>query len=595
MQVLSQHLYSTPMVAIRELVQNAHDAIVRRRLEETEWQQPASIHVDCDPSVPSITITDVGSGLTEEEIHQYLATIGIGYTRGLRQSDDDTGLIGMFGLGFASAFVVADKVTLTTTSWKTPETSYRYRSNNGETYVVEPAPLRPVGTEIELILKKEFVSLANIARLNVVLSRYCALLHEPIFVGQSDHPINDITPPWREQKNTVSLHPSLVQKRHLEFASRFEQRFTPICVLPVEPQGDSDAVGILWLQDGATYGTSDNRNLSLFLRGMLIDDQARELLPPWAGFVGGVIESNKLVPTASREDLQRDSRYHATQAALNEALISGLASLAKNQPEIWRRVITRHNEALLGAALCDDRLFDLLKDDLNVPTSQGEMPVSKLRRDNKLMVMLGEDGGFEAVLFRLLQRPVALGYRYAVVPFLRRWTQNNSTHLIEIGTKSGNQQLFAVEDITAEEKSWWEEQVVDDEAFVAARFEPETLPLIVVTDREAELKKRLEQDDADKRMSTAALMLARQYTQSIDQTHTQILYLNFANPAVQALSRCWHTNVLPEDGALPLLKSLKVLLAAQSPDYQEGKLHLALESVGHVITQLAHAPSQQEQ
>lgn len=56
----------------------------------------------------------------------------------------------------------------------------------------------------------------------------------------------------------------------------------------------SDAVGILWIQDGATYGTSDNRNLSLFLRGMLLDDEARELLPPWAGFIGGVIESSKL-------------------------------------------------------------------------------------------------------------------------------------------------------------------------------------------------------------------------------------------------------------------------------------------------------------
>ncbi len=595
MQVLSQHLYSTPMVAIRELVQNAHDAIVRRRLEAPEWQQSASIRVECDPTIPSITITDVGSGLTEEEIHQYLATVGIGYTRGLRQSDDDTGLIGMFGLGFASAFVVADKVTLTTTSWKAPDISWRYRSSNGETYTVEQAPNHPVGTSIELTLKDEFVGLANTAHLSAVLSRYCALLHEPIFVGQSDQAINHITPPWREQKGAVALHPSLVQKRHLVFASRFEQRFTPLCVLPVEPQGDSDAVGILWLQDGATYGTSDNRNLSLFLRGMLIDDQARELLPPWAGFVGGVIESNKLVPTASREDLQRDSRYSATQMALNEALITGLASLAKQQPEIWRRVIARHNEALLGAALCDDRLFDLLKDDLNVPTSQGDMPVSTLRRDNSLTVMLGEDGGFEAVLFRLLQRPVAHGYRYAVVPFLRRWAEHYGARLIEIGTKSGNQQLFALEDITPDEKQWWSSRLVDDEGFVPARFEPTSLPLIVVTDREAELKKRLEQDDADKRMSTAALMLARQFTQNIEQTHTQILYLNFANPAVQALSRCWQAGTMPDAGAFPLLKSLKVLLAAQSPDYQGGKLDQALESFGHVITQLAHAAARQEQ
>ena len=230
-----------------------------------------------------------------------------------------------------------------------------------------------------------------------------------------------------------------------------------------------------------------------------------------------------------------------------------------------------------------------------MPTSQGDMPVSTLRRDNSLTVMLGEDGGFEAVLFRLLQRPVAHGYRYAVVPFLRRWAEHYGARLIEIGTKSGNQQLFALEDITPDEKQWWASRLVDDEGFVPARFEPTSLPLIVVTDREAELKKRLEQDDADKRMSTAALMLARQFTQNIEQTHTQILYLNFANPAVQALSRCWQADTMPDAGAFPLLKSLKVLLAAQSPDYQGGKLDQALESFGHVITQLAHAAARQEQ
>ncbi|MBJ4549937.1 molecular chaperone HtpG, partial [Salmonella enterica subsp. enterica serovar Derby] len=179
-------------------------------------------------------------------------------------------------------------------------------------------------------------------------------------------------------------------------------------------------VGILWIQDGATYGTSDNRNLSLFLRGMLLDDEARELLPPWAGFIGGVIESSKLTPTASREDLQRDETWVAVQEALKEALITGLSDLAQNQPEIWRRVLMRHNEALLGAALCDDRLFDLLKDRLQVPTSKGAVLAKELRINNSIHILLGADGGFEEMLFHILQRPVARGDRYAVVPFLRR-------------------------------------------------------------------------------------------------------------------------------------------------------------------------------
>ena len=131
MQVLSKHLYSTPMVAIRELVQNAHDAIVRRRLEEGAADRLAEIRVTGDTQNRTIVIHDTGSGLTEQEIHDFLATVGVGYTRHLRQQDDDTGLIGMFGLGFLSAFVLAERVTVHTTSWKTPDEGWLYASACG--------------------------------------------------------------------------------------------------------------------------------------------------------------------------------------------------------------------------------------------------------------------------------------------------------------------------------------------------------------------------------------------------------------------------------------------------------------------------------
>ena len=146
----------------------------------------------------------------------------------------------------------------------------------------------------------------------------------------------------------VAVHPVQARRQALQFAARFEHDFEPIVTVPLRADGNSDATGLLWVQDGATYGTSDNRNLSVFVRGMLLDDDARDLLPPWAGFIGGVIESSRLTPTASREDLQRDDQYRAVQHALLEALIDGLADVAKQQPEAWRRVLTRHNEALLG-------------------------------------------------------------------------------------------------------------------------------------------------------------------------------------------------------------------------------------------------------
>ncbi|PSY65533.1 ATP-binding protein [Escherichia sp. 20412-1] len=582
-EVLSKHLYSTPVVAVRELVQNGHDAIVRRRIEQPDAPKDNLIRVVADVAKSTITISDTGAGLTESEIHGFLATVGVGYTRMLRQQDDDTGLIGMFGLGFLSAFVLAKEVTVLTTSWQTPDQSWKYHSTDGQKYTVTPHQNSAPGTQVILTLKEEYSHLASNNLLNRVLSRYCILLHEPVYVGDASEPVNKLQPPWREvAPEGVTMHRALVQRKNLAFAAQFESSFEPICTIPVVPAGMSDAVGILWIQDGATYGTSDNRNLSLFLRGMLLDDEARELLPPWAGFIGGVIESSKLTPTASREDLQRDETWVAVQEALKESLISGLSDLAQNQPEIWRRVLMRHNEALLGAALCDDRLFDLLKDRLQVPTSKGALLAKDLRINNSIHILLSRDGGFEEMLFHILQRPVARGDRYAVVPFLRRWALLYHCRIIEVGTQTGNEQLFSLAELPEEQVAYLEEQLCDGEQLIISRFEPAVLPLVVTPDREAELKQIFEQDDADKRISTAALMLARQFTSQIQKTKTSSLYINLNNPCVMQLVTALQHQQQPA-AALRLLKSLKVILCSSGNKEQQWDLHQALEDFTQVI------------
>lgn len=591
MQVLSKHLYSTPMVALRELVQNGHDSLVRRRIEQPDWQDKGRITVIGDRHNKQVRIIDTGAGLTEYEIHTFLATVGVGYTRTLRQQDDETGLIGMFGLGFLSAFVLAKQVTLLTTSYQQPDKGWCYRSTNAEQYTVTTVePRATVGTEIILELKDEFLFLSTQESLNHILGRYCVLLHEPIYINDAKEPINPEPPPWRKKANEIVVHPLQEIRKRLSFAARFEQNFEPICTFPVNPTEQSDAIGMLWVQDGATYGTSDNRNLSIFLRGMLLDDDARDLLPSWAGFIGGVIESSRLVPTASREDLQKDENYHAVQYALSEALINGLAEVASKQPEIWRRILKRHNEALLGASLCDDRLFELLMTTIRIPSSQGDLTVQELRSNNAIHVMLGNSGGFEDTLFRALQVPVALGDRYAVVPFLRRYAASTGCKLIELGTEQGNQHLFSLAELAADEKQWLTEQLADGEAVVAARFAPAELPLVVVADREAELKKRLEEDEADKKISQAALRLARQFTAKITATETAKLYINLNNQAVIDLLKAFHTNNTNVEQAARLLKSLKVIMAGRDIHNHTLDLNRALIDFTQTIqTVLTHS------
>ncbi len=573
MSILGQHLYSTPAVALRELVQNAHDSITRRMLEDADFIN-GSIRVWADQG--SIHIEDEGAGLTEPEIHSFLATIGAGYTRLLRQSSGDERLIGLFGLGFLSAFVLAKRVTVVTTSYKNLSETWRYRSMGDERYVVEPEEAtKRIGTRVSLELKPQYLHLADMDVLRGVLTRYCALLTHPIRVGAETgeaEAVNAEPPPWRMALD--SEPPVRMRKRKLEFAQRFERHFEPLCTMDVAPEagegtaGEKPPVGLLWVQDNGSYATSDNRNLSVFVRGMLLDDDARDLLPVWAGFIGGCIEADALTPTASREDFQRDAHYDAVKAAVEKALVTGLARLPKEQPEAWRRILARHNEALLGAALCDETLFAILADMVHIPTTQGDRRVADLVAHRRVHVSLGS-GGFEEMLFRAQQIPVALGERYAVLPFLKRWCDRKGMTFIRIGTSDGDRSLFTSAELAPDVKAWLSGLLLDKgEDMIPASFAPDSLPFVVVHDREAELKRRLEADDADRRLSQAALRLARMHTDKVDGEIVARFYLNMQSRIVRALIAAHTANdaaaLAKAVSIAGILKAFKAAMAADT-------------------------------
>ncbi len=553
MTVLGDHLYSTPTVAVRELVQNAHDSCTRRRLESPDPFEPR-IDVTSDTAAHTLAVEDNGAGLTRDEIIAYLATVGAGYTRGLRAQTADAGLIGLFGLGFLSAFVVSGRTSLVTASYRAPGEGWRYQSRSGDRYTIETADARPVGTRVELQLKDRFHALADVEALRSILARYCALLPLPVYLAGER--VNAVPPPWRAEE----AHPARVLKQRLAFAARFERRFEPICAFPVAPRGRSDARGLLWVQDAATYGTSDNRNHSVFVRGMLLDDDARELLPSWAGFIGGVIESAALTPTASREDLQRDEVYRAVQHALGDALVEGLAEVAKGQPEAWRRVLARHNEALIGGALSDRRLFPLLADELTVATSEGDLPVRVVlqRSGRKVHVSLARRGGFEEMLFRAQKVPIAAGTRFGVLPVVQAYCAARGGAVVQLGTEEGDRHVFRPAELDEASRAFLAEALAGPgQELVPARFLPKEVPLVVVPDRDVELKRRIESDEADKRIAAGALGLARLFTSRIDDSVAAHLYVNLDAPSIRALLDARGRDV---SRAVTLLRALGALM-----------------------------------
>lgn len=607
MKVLGEHLYSTPMVALRELVQNAHDSCHRRRIEDPAGSAASSprIEVRASHGQRTLTIEDRGAGLTRDEIEKYLATVGAGYTRTLRESGADANLIGFFGLGFLSAFVVAERTEVHTCSYREPERAWLFSSRAGHSYTIRPAPARPVGTAVTLYLQPKFTELANLQIVRTLLERYCCLLEFPVHCGP-EGPVNDLPPPWRDRADRSVLRK---KKLAMEFAERFESRFRPLFTMPVAspsapappsltlldggdssqavaaPAGPTPVAGLLWIQDSATYGTSDNRNVWVFVRGMMVTDEDRDLLPAWAGFAGAVVESDALAPTASRESLQKNDAYRAVQRQLHESLIAGLAEIARSEPESWQRLLTRHNEALLGAALDDERLFSLLCDELTVPTSQGDLTAAKVLEysGGRIHISHSEHSGFEELLFRALKVPVVRGTRYAALPFCKRYTERLRGGLVILGT-ADDRALFTDADIDAADgerlRAWFR---ADDAQVVLARFKPAHLPLILVPDRDVELKRRMESDEAKRSIATAALRLAHMFTSAIDDGPIARLYVNLDCPAITALLTA------RDDQRTLALELLRAFASLSTEPQQAGRfmdVDQALERMSAAITTL---------
>ena len=575
LEVLGKNLYSTPAVALRELIQNAHDSCIRRRLESDEAFQP-TLTVRCDPVRHTLSVEDTGAGLTAEEIETYLATIGSGYTRQLRASHDAEGLIGQFGLGFLTAYIVSDRVDLYTTSYQTPGQGWHFSSNSGERYTLQPVPPRSVGTQVELTLSPKFRELADRPVVERLLHRFCALLRQPVFLAPDDAPINDIEVPWRLDPDVPDIRRTRVQ---MEFAQLFEPVFEPLVCFSLTADDANPADGLVWVQKGASYATSDNRNVSVYVRGMLVTDDARDLMPPWAGFAGAVIESDRLKPTASREDLQKDDVFEDLAERVRTTLIEGLYDVARTAPETWRTVLWRHNEALLGAALSDERLYNLLAEDLKVPTSEGDLtlPVIAKRGRGKLHVSLATRGSPEETLFRAIGVPVIDGHRYGALPFASAYATQHNLTLVQMGTETGDKTLFPPAELPETARSRLEGVLLEpNQALVPSRFKPAELPLLLIPDREVELKERLEADEADRRISRGALGLARLYTKKVDKTVRARLYLNLDSPVVARLAA---RDGAAEAAGARMLKAFAAVLASHRDTAADTDLSTALAAV----------------
>lgn len=335
-------LYSEREIFLRELVANAADAVDRRRFEalsDPALMLPgdASLRVVPDKEGRRLTISDTGIGMSKADLTQHLGTIArsgtLAFAKSLSESQatDKPSLIGQFGVGFYSAFMVADRVEVTSRRAGSEE-AWLWASDGRGEYTLAPAERAEAGTDIVLHIKEDATEFLEPFRLQTIIRKWADHITIPITVARDgkDEPANEGTALWRKPKSEITA------ERYTEFYRHLGHVFDePWATLHWRAEGQIDFTALLFIPGmkpfQAVEGERDSK-VRLHVRRMFITDEA-ELLPPWLRFVHGVVDTEDLPLNVSREMLQATPVLARIRRAVTNRVISELKTRAKDAEE----------------------------------------------------------------------------------------------------------------------------------------------------------------------------------------------------------------------------------------------------------------------
>ncbi|HYP02368.1 MAG TPA: HSP90 family protein [Pyrinomonadaceae bacterium] len=382
--LLSNHIYSSPQIYVRELLQNGVDAIRARRYVEPRHEGAIRIRVldATESGQPALVFEDNGIGLDEAEIHRFLATIGQTSKRG-DLSEQRTDYIGQFGIGLLSCFVVSDEIVVVTRSAKESATAtIEWRGRADGTYsikVLEDEEME-AGTRVVLRCKagsEEYFAPPAVRRM---ARHYGSLLPYPITLdaGTETARINEEQPPWKRTFTDAAEE----RRAYLDYGSdTFEMTFFDY--IPLRSQvGDVQGAAYV-LPFSPSLAT--RRTHKVYLKNMLVSENAEGLLPDWAFFVKCVVNANELRPTASRESFYEDEALMLTRSALGRCLREYLVELATEQPQRLRKLIDLHYLSIKALAVDDDEFYGLFIDWLPFETNAGQMTLGEYKRQHRVL------------------------------------------------------------------------------------------------------------------------------------------------------------------------------------------------------------------
>ena len=412
-------LYSNKEIFLRELISNAADAIDKLRfaalsdesLYEGEKTEP-EIFIDFSEKAKTITIRDYGIGMTRDEVVENLGTIARSGTKqffkNLEKGDQESSeLIGQFGVGFYSAFIVAEKVIVSTRkAGLQAEEGTRWESEGKGEFTLENIVKKKRGTEIILYLKKESKSFADNATLKNICKKYSNHISAAVMMPKDDgatgfEKVNEGFSLWRRSKNEISgtdyddFYKSITfdfekPLKYIHTKSEGKVEYTSLFYIPSKPPFD------LWDRDNKS-------GVRLYVKRVLIMEDSEQLIPRYLRFVKGVIDTDDLPLNVSRELLQKNKKIESIKGGCVKKILSMVENMAK-KPDVyrdfWNNFGSVLKEGIIEDSVNKEKLSKLLRYESN-QTENGEQTslkeyVSRMKESQDVIYFLTSDSIYAA-------------------------------------------------------------------------------------------------------------------------------------------------------------------------------------------------------
>jgi len=391
LDLIVHSLYTHPEIFLRELVSNAADALSKARFSSlTDGGLMAAagedaIHITLDKEKLLFVIEDSGIGMSEDELIANLGTVAKSGTLGFMQSlqeqkqELDGNLIGQFGVGFYSVFMVTENVTVETRSAQEGSEGLRWQSSGQGTYTIEKIEKKERGTRISFTLKDEYKEFAEEYRVEQVIKKYSNFVDFPIYLGEKQ--LNSVTALWQRPKS--ELQEGDVHEFYKFISNDFED---PLDYLSVSVEGAVSFKALLFLPQNAPMellyrqGELENKGPQLYVKKVMIQNECRDLLPEYLRFIAGVVDTEDLSLNVSREVVQSSPVMAKIRQILTTKILGWFEELAVEQPEKFKTFYKAFGPIVKIGLNTDftnrDKLIELLRFE-STKTGEGEFVTLK--------------------------------------------------------------------------------------------------------------------------------------------------------------------------------------------------------------------------